>query len=414
MTFFRRSRVGSLAIGLALLLHLSLAPLSAQVKATTSATWLYELVQFDLPDVQSTRLGGINNQNDVVGSTFDGVRIRPFLVSAGVVSFPALPDGAFPEDINDLGQIVGEFYGLPGYGNGPYGFVYSSGTWQFAAPLLPFLLSNSYALGINNHGHVVGSYTMKCPPPYNDCPGPSAYFTDLTDPSRSYTEVGAFAGINDWGDILGAGDTPISVPEAVGTIANDINNVSTIVGAYWGSNDTYPMTHGFVLSNGRYVSIDFPGASSTSVEGVNDTGVIVGSYTIGREGHGFVGIPRSPVDVTINGADGPVTIDAGQPLQVQLQFTAPPVGALNPAEVYIGVVSPIGLLWLDPATGTFVPTPTRTFAGALPSFGPTPLVNLPDGAALPSGTWWWFMIVDDDSNGTIEGAFFDVAQMIVP
>ena len=65
-------------------------------------------MQFDLPDVRSTRLGGINNQNDVVGSTFDGVRIRPFLVSAGVLSFPALPDGAFPEDINDFGQIVGE------------------------------------------------------------------------------------------------------------------------------------------------------------------------------------------------------------------------------------------------------------------------------------------------------------------
>jgi len=127
-----------------------------------------------------------------------------------------------------------------------------------------------------------------------------------------------------------------------------------------------------------------------------------------------VGIPRSPVDVTINGGEGPVTIEPGQPLQVHLQFTAPPDGALNPAEVYIGVVSPVGLLWLDPATGTFVPTLKRTFAATLPSFGPVPLVNLPNASALPSGTWWWFMIVDDDSNGTIEAAFFDVAQMIVP
>ncbi len=411
MAFFRRSRIGSLAIAFGLLLHLSLAPLSAQSpQRATSATWLYELVQFDVPDVRSTRLGGINNRNEVVGSTFDGVRIRPFLVSGGVLSYPDLPDGAYPEDINDAGQIVGEFYGLPGYGYGPFGFVYLSGTWQFAGPHP--VLGISYALGINNYGHVVGSLQGTC---HFTCGTVSGYFNDLTDESGFYFDEGVpYSGINDAGEILGRGDTPISIPGAVGTIANDINNVNTIVGAYWGSDESYPTTHGFVLSNGRYVSIDVPGASSTTVEGVNDAGVIVGTYTEGRESHGFVGIPRSPVDVTINGADGPVTIDAGQPLQVHLQFTAPPDGALNPAEVYIGVVSPLGVLWLDPATGTFGPTPTRTFTGELPSFGPVPLVDLPNGAVLPSGTWWWFMIVDDDANGPIEGAFFDVAQMIVP
>ena len=116
----------------------------------------------------------------------------------------------------------------------------------------------------------------------------------------------------------------------------------------------------FADSSGQVRRLD-----STTGTAAIDRGVIVGSFNIGREGHGFVGIPRSPVDVTINGADGPVTIDPGQPLQVHLQFTAPPDGALNPAEVYIGVVSPLGLLWLDPATGTFVPTPTVTFAGAV-------------------------------------------------
>ena len=409
MTCFRRRRIGSLAIALGLLLDLSLASLSAQSPGPpNSATWLYDLVPVDLPDA-NTRLAGINNQNDVVGSTFDGVRIRTFLVSGGVLSYPELPDGAYPEDINDLGQIVGQIYDPP---SGPYGFVYSSGTWQY--PVLPLLLESSDAVGINNKGQVVGSFNARCPlQPCGITRG--GYFMDLTDPSAFYTTTGAaYAGINDAGVILGRDDIPISIPGADGFRAKDINNANTVVGDYWDSPESYPDTHGFVSTNGRSVSIDFPGASSTSVEGINEAGVIVGSYSVGREGHGFVGVPRSPVDVTINGLDGPVTIDVGQPLQVHLQFTAPPGGALDPAEVYIGVASPVGVLWLDPATGTFGATPTLTFAGALASFGPVPLVNLPNGAGLPSGTWWWFMIIDDDANGTIEGSFFDVAQMIVP
>ena len=182
MTFFRWRRIGSLVFVFGLLLHLDLTPLSAQNQATASATWLYDLVQFDLPDVRSTRLGGINNQNDVVGSTFDGVRIRPFLVSGGVLSFPELPDGAFPDDVNDLGQIVGFLQNVVPGGAGPYRFVYSSGTWQFAGPLPPLLLSNSYARGINNHGDIVGHGDLGC----LFCERRFAYFDEIIESGFSY------------------------------------------------------------------------------------------------------------------------------------------------------------------------------------------------------------------------------------
>jgi hypothetical protein len=416
MTFFRRRRIGSLALALALLLHTSQRPLSAQIKATTSATWLYDLVPLDLPDVRSTSLAGINNQNDVVGSTFDGLMVRPFLVSGGVLSVPELPGGVFPSDINDHGQIVGRLY--PSYPNtfpGSYGFVYSSGTWQVPGPHP--IIATSAAGGINNYGHVVGSAQGTC---QFTCGEVFAYLHDINE-SGYVTESGfTYAGINDAGDIVGTGPNgafwrSAGVDTLIDAIPNDINNVNTIVGHYVEADGKgNQVTRGFVLSNGRYVSIDVPGASETQVEGVNDSGVIVGSYVVGREGHGFVGIPRSPVDVTINGENGPVTIAPAEPLQVQLQFTAPPDGPLNPAEVYIGVVSPVGLFWFDPVTGTFVQTPTSAFVGALPSFGPASLLDLPNAAALPSGNWWWFMIVDDDSNGTVDGPFFDVAQMIVP
>jgi predicted transcriptional regulator len=47
--------------------------------------------------------------------------------------------------------------------------------------------------------------------------------------------------------------------------------------------------HGFVLSNGVYATIDFPGADYTEAIDVNDAGDIVGSYNFSDgNSHGFV------------------------------------------------------------------------------------------------------------------------------
>jgi YD repeat-containing protein len=50
--------------------------------------------------------------------------------------------------------------------------------------------------------------------------------------------------------------------------------------------------HGFVLTNGRYVTFDVPGATKTVVGGSNDRGQIAGQYTDARGEHGFVRDPR--------------------------------------------------------------------------------------------------------------------------
>jgi uncharacterized membrane protein len=51
--------------------------------------------------------------------------------------------------------------------------------------------------------------------------------------------------------------------------------------------------HAFLLRNGEYTIVDFPGAPSTQPFAINDDGVIVGRYTDG-DGlvHGFKAIPR--------------------------------------------------------------------------------------------------------------------------
>jgi len=51
-------------------------------------------------------------------------------------------------------------------------------------------------------------------------------------------------------------------------------------------------THGFLLSDGTYTTIDVPGASQTIANGINNEGYIVGYY-IDADGHqhGFVAAP---------------------------------------------------------------------------------------------------------------------------
>jgi hypothetical protein len=48
------------------------------------------------------------------------------------------------------------------------------------------------------------------------------------------------------------------------------------------------VTHGFLLSEGEFASIDFPGASLTITRGINSEGDIVGQYTSAGVTHGFL------------------------------------------------------------------------------------------------------------------------------
>jgi probable HAF family extracellular repeat protein len=71
--------------------------------------------------------------------------------------------------------------------------------------------------------------------------------------------------------------TDVSVPGAVNTYVSGINNTGQIVGSYsvHGSTDF----DGFVDTGGTFTTILVPGASDTRVNGINDAGQIVGQYT---------------------------------------------------------------------------------------------------------------------------------------
>jgi uncharacterized membrane protein len=80
----------------------------------------------------------------------------------------------------------------------------------------------------------------------------------------------------------------IAYPGALSTTANGINNNNVIVGSYFDSNSS---VHGFIYRDGKYTRVDVPGSTDTEIHGINDQGDIVGVYqTAGPLNfHGFLG-----------------------------------------------------------------------------------------------------------------------------
>lgn len=90
-------------------------------------------------------------------------------------------------------------------------------------------------------------------------------------PQKSWAQVGNFVSFD--------------VPGASLTRPFDVNNSGVVAGFY--NNQTG--THGFVLNQGVFTTVDFPGAVQTAVLGINDLGQLVGRFQT-EEGvdHGFV------------------------------------------------------------------------------------------------------------------------------
>jgi uncharacterized membrane protein len=100
--------------------------------------------------------------------------------------------------------------------------------------------SDSWAVGINDVGQIVGIYT-----------------TGLRHHGFVMDSDGQFR--------------TIDVPGSMDTYANGINNAGQIVGFY--CDDFFPYHfHGFVLKDNQFMVIDAPGAMDTEVYGINDAG----------------------------------------------------------------------------------------------------------------------------------------------
>lgn len=164
-------------------------------------------------------------------------------------------------------------------------------------------------LGVNDHGEAVGFYT--------DGQGVTHGYTYNINTHRygqvqvpGDTNVTA-AAINGLGDIAGFADNPagntegflklpsgrtvhLNVPGASATQALGVNGGDEVVGTYTVGSGPNAMNYGFTWSPGfGFETVSDPnGIGSTTINGVNDRGTIVGFYTdAGGNTDGFVGRP---------------------------------------------------------------------------------------------------------------------------
>lgn len=188
--------------------------------------------------------------------------------------------------INDQGAIVGEVNDA----NGSHAFL------LFQGKVTKFRFPGSFsteAEDINNNGQIVGDYATFSTGQHGFVVHNGVFHSISAPGAPSTTRA---IGINNFGVIVGAAGafgfrlssghfTTIRFPGSTRTVASGINDSGVIVGTY---GDSRNFSHGFMLKNGQYSTIDFPGATNTVVNRIDNEGDIVGSYDInGGDVHGF-------------------------------------------------------------------------------------------------------------------------------
>lgn len=218
------------------------------------------------------------------------------------------------------------------------------GAYLFTRITVPFAgVFATGVTGINNNGQIVGTY-IRAATDHSfllASGGQFQAFLPVDAPFANTTATYA-NGINDGGQIVGtyhtggglglptfdahgfldAGGvfTSIDAPffAVTDSFVDGINNAGQMVGSYTDAGGF----HGFVGSAGSFISIDVPvpNAAATSAFGINSSGRVVGPYTVAGVAHGFLWIPGgqfaafSLFDDPVSGGDTiPVGInDAGQ------------------------------------------------------------------------------------------------------
>lgn len=193
--------------------------------------------------------------------------------------------------VNDNGAIVGGFDD----GTGDHGFLISGGKFfKFRFPGSRTTEAND----INNFGQIVGDYVTGSAQHGFVVKNGAFQSISAPGPAGTLTRV---QGINNVGDIVGSSEgsaaglrgfllhnghfTFIVFPGSSRTDANGINGFGTIVGTY---GDATGLNHGFMLKAGKFTTVDFPGADNTSVSRIDNEGDIVGNYEMHGDVHGFV------------------------------------------------------------------------------------------------------------------------------
>ena len=228
---------------------------------TTQGTKTTETFEIVGPQNSDFGLFGVNDSGDLVG--YQGATTSPMgVILKGGLLTQLIPPVAgacdfLPLGINDSGTVVGE-YQFNVNCNAADGWSERAVTWRNGVftelPGYPGA-GDSVLSGINSAGDIVGSADIPLAGGYSEIGFllSSGQYTSIVYPGAIVTSA---YGINDAGDVVGS--------YCIGTFADCNNGVA--------------VTHGFLLSQGTYTTIDIPGEPVTYAQGINNAGEIVGAY----------------------------------------------------------------------------------------------------------------------------------------
>ena len=225
-------------------------------------------------DPTFNQLLGINNAGLIAGYFGSGAAGHPnkgYLVRGGTFHNENAPHSVQTQvtGLNNRGVTVGFFSTMNNANqvNDNVGFVAANGRFRRVA--FP-TTSNAtppvnQLLGINDYGTAVGFYT--------DAQGNKHGYRYGTGRNRFHT---------------------VTVPGATSATAAAIDNANDIAGFF---TDAAGVTDGFLLpGKGKLTVLAFPGAASTQALGINDHREVVGLYTVGTgtnvQTHGFTWTAR--------------------------------------------------------------------------------------------------------------------------
>jgi hypothetical protein len=246
----------------------------------------------DVPGAGVTSVNGINGTGEIVGNYGQSTSTarHSFAYTGGVFTYFDCPGASFTiaRAVNDAGLVVGyaEFQG---------GLIVRGFTYDGSKFTMFHHGTATYGFGIDNRDDIVGGNGSIYTTHGFELRGKT--FRNLSPPG-SYVYVYATA-INDFGEVVGWTDydgfvykngkfQTIDYPGASQTEAWGVNNGGTIVGWYFSG----PMAFSFALVNGHYASFGYPGAVYTLAYGINASEQVVGSYTLDyKTYHGFVTSP---------------------------------------------------------------------------------------------------------------------------
>jgi hypothetical protein len=234
----------------------------------------------DVPGANAYFVPGINDLGVVVGSssadggaTFTGfIRSPRGRMTTGLLDPNDSDVFTVLHSINDRGVIAG-FYGgvtVPGHG-----LVLVDGS--FTTFDIPGAAGGTALRGTNNRGDFAGTF------------------------SRTAVNLDA----DQFGFIVPKVGVPVvfQLPNlaASGLVVEAINELRAVVGYYTTPSSTLT---GFVREpDGRWIDIVVPGADATQAYGINNCGIVAGTYASGGTLHGFFGRPGNLQTFDLPGAD---------------------------------------------------------------------------------------------------------------